>query len=40
MRDIPYRKPLVTRRKEEAKPAAPINKEEIDKEIEAMVSAE
>src|SRR3989338_10363804 len=37
MRDIPYRRPLVTRKKEEAKPAIPINKEEIDKEIEAMV---
>ncbi len=39
IRDIPYRRPLVSRKKEE-KPATPINKEEIDKEIEAMVATE
>src|SRR3989344_3365444 len=36
--DTPYRKPFVPRKKEET--TAPINKEEIDKEIEAMVATE
>ena len=38
VRDTPYRKPFVPRKKEET--TAPINKEEIDKEIEAMVATE
>ena len=38
VRDIPYRRPPIVRKKEEA--TGPINKEEIDKEIEAMVATE
>jgi len=37
-RETPYRRPPVIRKREES--ALPINKEEIDKEIEAMVQEE
>ena len=37
-RDMAYRRPPVIKKKEEAENAVPINKEEIDKEIDAMVA--
>ena len=37
-RDISYRKNGTTKKEEESKEAVPINKEEVDKEIDAMVA--